>query len=648
MVGRAIYLGGNPVTVVGVLQKGFLLNHEVMSTVAGSDHIDIIQPLPLAADAQQRRLDENYNLVARLKPGVTMSQAQADISVIAAHIREKDKRDRSFTISVVPMLDQVVGNVRRALLVLLGSVALVLLIACANVANLLLSRATSREKEVAIRTALGAGRGRLIGQLLTEVVMLSLAGGAGGLLIAQWSLRVVHAINPGNIPRLEAIGIDARVLAFTFAVSLLTGIIFGAAPAFRVANVDLNTSLKTGGRSSQSAGGLSTARHRLRGLLVVSELALSLVLLIGAGLLIRSFVRLQAVPPGFNPDRVISMRVSASGVTYRSDLARVQLFQQIGERIAALPGVEAQGGVTVLPFTSSVGWGGISVEGFAPRPGEELQVDLRDATPGYFHAMQTPLLQGRFFSDHDTLDAPPVVMIDAKFAQRFWPHENPIGKHVWQDPKKPLTIVGVVATVKQYGLDTDGKIVVYFPQSQDAPGWIFLVARTSSDPAGLVGAITREIHAVDRNAPVDDIETMHGRLYDSLARQRFSTTMLAAFAVFALILAVVGVYGVISFLVTQGTHDIGLRIALGAQRRDILGLVVRRGMTLAGAGIALGSIGALALTRLMSSLLFGVSAIDGLTFCAVALLLASTALVASYVPALRATRVDPVVALREE
>jgi predicted permease len=644
IVGKSITLNGlgggagtdkNQFTVAGVLRPEFMLNDEVMPTVASIKQMEVFLPLPLGPDAVNRRGDENYNLMARLKPGVAMSQAQTDIGVIASRIREQDKRDKTFTISVVPLLDQVVGDVRRALLVLLGSVALVLLIACANVANLLLARATGRQKEVAIRTALGAGWQRLVRQLLTESMLLGLMGGAAGLLIARWGLYVVRTINPGNIPRLELIGIDSRVLAFTLGISILTGIVFGLAPALRAAKVDLNSALKSGGRSTQGDGGFRTSRHRLRSLLVVSELAFSLMLLIGAGLLIRSFVRLQSVSPGFNAGHVISMRIGANG----------QRFQNLGQRISSLPGLKALGAVTSLPFTSSVGWGGISVEGFTPQPGQELQVDQRGATIDYFRTMEIPLRKGRFFSDRDTApNAPQVVVIDEKFAQRFWPHEDAVGKHVWNDPKKPMTIVGVVGVVKQYGLDIDGRMVVYRPFL----GGGYLVVRTASDPAAAAGAIVREIHAFDPAILMYDIRTMQDRMNDSLARQRFSAIMLGAFAVFALILAAVGVYGVMSYLVTQSTHDIGVRIALGAQRSSIVRLVVRQGMELAGAGIVAGIIGAAALTRVMASLLFGVSATDIVTFSAVPLILAATALLATYVPARRATRVDPMMALREE
>jgi predicted permease len=653
VVGRSINLNGlinpkdgNQFTVAGVLRPEFLLNEEIMPTVASIRQMDIFLPLPLGADAVTRRGDENYNLMARLKPGVTVEQAQSDISGIAARIRDKDKRDRTFTISVVPLLEQVVGNVRRAVLVLLGSVALVLLIACANVANLLLTRATGRQKEVAIRTALGAGWIQLVRQLLTESVVLGLLGGAAGLLIAKASLYVVRTVNPGNIPRLEVIGLDGGVLGFTLALSVLTGIIFGLAPAFRAARVDLNTALKAGGRNTQGDAGFHSSRRRLRSLLVVSELALSLMLLIGAGLLVRSFVRLQNVPPGFNPENVISMRLGASGRQFPNRDAAIEYYRQVGDRIAKVPGIIARGAVTSLPFTSSVGWGGIGVEGFIPQPGQELQVDQRAATPDYFRAMQIPLVAGRFFNDFDALpNAQPVVIVDEKFAKRFWPSENPIGKHVWRDPKQQLTIVGVVGTVKQYGLDIDGRIVVYRPSL----GLLsYQVARTTSDPASVAGAIVRAVHEVDPTIPVYDVRTMDDRLTDSLARQRFATIMLGSFSVFALVLAVVGVYGVISHLVTQGTHDIGVRMALGAQRGRIVGMVLRQGIELTGAGVILGLIGAAALTRVMATLLFGVSATDLTTFSAVPLTLVAIALLASYAPAIRATRVDPVVALREE
>jgi len=648
ILGKSITLNGKPFVVAGVLQRDFMINSEVMPSEDPMDKLDVFLPLPLAADAAQNRGDENYNILVRLKPGTTVQQAQADIDLIASRIREKDKRDVTFGMHVVTLQEQVVGDVRRALLVLLGSVGLVLLIACANVANLLLARAAGREKEVAVRTALGAGWQRIARQLLTESILLAFVGGAAGLLVAQASLYAVRRMNPGNIPRLEDIALNGAVLWFTFGVSLATGILFGLAPVWRAIHLDLNNSLKAGGRSGQTDGGMRLRRHRLRGLLVVSELTLSLMLLIGAGLLVRSFLRLQSVPPGFSTAGVLTMQVAANDPKYRDDKALINFYREIEERVSRLPGIKSEGVVSTLPLTGAVGWGKIQVEGYTPPPGRELQADLRTASTDYFRTMGIPLIKGRFFSEHDTAEMPPVVIIDEKFAQRFWPNDNPIGKHLWFDPKKPITVVGVVGVVKQYGLETDGKIATYFSQQQNPNSGMFLVARSSSDVAPVSDAITREIHAVDPTAVVYGIRSMQDRLYDSLARQRFASTMLSAFASFALLLAAVGLYGVMSYLVTQSTRDIGLRIALGALPRDILGMVVRQGMELLAVGIVAGLAGAAAVTRVMASLLFGVSAIDAVTFAAVPGILGAVAFAATSIPALRATRVDPMVALREE
>jgi predicted permease len=651
IIGKTIVLNSNPFIVAGVLQRGFALTDEVMPSETPMDRMDIFAPLPLGADAVKNRGDENYNIMVRLKPGVSVQQAQADIDVIASRIREKDKRGASFGMHVVRLQEQVVGDVRRALLVLLGSVGLVLLIACANVANLLLTRSAVREKEVAIRTAMGAGWQQLVRQLLTESVLLGLLGGAAGLLVAQLSIYTVRAMNPGNIPRLEDIAINSTVLMFTFGVSLATGILFGIAPVWRAIKVDLNTSLKAGGRSGQSEGGLHLRRHSLRGLLVVSELTLSLVLLIGAGLLIRSFVRLQSVPPGFTTDHVLTMEVAAAGKKYQDDKDHkpiISFYKEVESRVAHLPGVVAEGLVSALPLTGEVGWGGINVEGYTPPPGQELQADQRIASTDYFRTMEIPLRKGRYFTEDDTADKPQVVIIDEKFAQRFWPDGDPIGKHLWFNPKKPIAIVGVVSVVKQYGLETDGKIATYFPQQQQPDQRMFLAVRTSSESAGLSSAVVSQIHAVDPDVVVYGIRTMQDRLHDSLARQRFSSTMLAAFASFAMLLAAVGLYGVMSYLVTQSTRDIGVLMALGARSGDVIKLVLRQGMQLAAMGIVAGLAGAAVLTRVMSSLLFGVSTTDPATFSGVAALLAAVALAATIVPAWRTTRVDPVVALRDE
>jgi predicted permease len=648
IVGKTIVLDGEPFTVVGILQRGFRLSGEVMPAEGPMDRVDVFRPLPLAADAASNRRDENYNILVKLKPGVTAQQAQADLNVMASRIREKDKRGESFGMHITLLQDEVVGDVRRALLVLLGSVGLVLLIACANVANLLLARGSSRQKEIAVRTAMGAGWAQIARQLLTESVLLGALGGLVGLGVAQMSLFVVRAMNPGNIPRLEDIGINGSVMAFTFGVSLLTGILFGLAPVWRALKVDLNTSLKAGGRAGQADGGLLARRHRLRGLLVISELALSLMLLIGAGLLVRSFVRLEAVPPGFSPDHVLTMQVSVDGPKYQDQRQRAAFYREVERRISAVPGVVAQGQIDPLPMTGGVGWGSIDVEGYTPAPGQELQVDLRIASADYFSSMRIPLVAGRFFDEHDNGDATHVMIVDERFAKRFWPNGGAIGKHLWFDPKRPLMIVGVVGAVKQYGLETDGKIAAYFAQQQFPSGGVSLTVRTAGDPAATSSAVVQAIHAADPTAVVFNVRTMAERVHDSLARQRFASTMLGAFAGFAVLLAAVGLYGVMSYLVTQSTRDIGVMVALGARSGDIIGLVIRQGMELAGIGIVVGVVGAVALTRVMASLLFGISATDAVTFILVPLMLAGVACAATVIPAWRTTRVDPVVALRDE
>jgi predicted permease len=456
-------------------------------------------------------------------------------------------------------------------------------------------------------------------------------------------------MHPGNIPRLDELGLDFRVLMFTVAISILTGVVFGLAPAFRASRVDLNTALKAGGRGARS-GGLNVRRDKLRGALVITELAVSLTLLTGAGLLVRSFMRLLNVPPGFNPDHVITMRIAADGPKYDQGSQRFLFYQNLAQRLVSLPGVTGQGAVSVLPLTSSVSWGGMQVEGYVPPANQpELQVDARVATQDYFTTMQIPLIQGRLFSAGDTDKSTQVVLVDQKMADRFWPRSDAVGKRIRRNDKSPwLTIAGVVGIVKQYGLDTDTRMVVYYAHSQHPGGSMFLVARTTSNPASVADAIVQQVRAIDPDVPVYDIATMQQRVYESVARQRFAMTMLGAFAFFAMILAAVGVYGVMSFLVTQGTPDIAIRMALGAQRNSILSLVFQQGMALAFIGTAMGLIGAFSLTRLMGGLLFGVSATDPLTFVGVAVLLMLMALSACYFPARRAMRVDPMVALREE
>jgi len=649
IVGRSITLDGHPHTVVGVLSPDFRLNHEVIPTVAGIDKPEIFMPPKEEAKNPTNYGSENYNIVGRLKPGVTMQQAQADIDVIAARLREEKHRDRSFTISVVPLMEQVVGNVRTAVLILFGAVGLVLLIACTNVANLLLSRATTRQREIAIRAALGAGRARVIRQLLTESILLSLMGGVAGLGLSALSIFVARRMHPGNIPRLDELGMDFRVLVFTFGVAILTGIVFGLAPALRASHVDLTANLKAGGKGSLS-GGLSVRHDKLRGALVIAELAISLPLLVGAGLLVRSFVRLANVPPGFNPKDVVSMDIGAYGPEFKDPATPVQFYQQLAEGIGRLPGVTATGAISALPLTSAVGWGGMHIEGYVPPANEpELQVDVRAATTTYFSTMQIPLIRGRMFAETDTDKMPPVAIIDQKMADRFWPNGDAIGKRIRRSDDSPwTTIVGVVGVVKEYGLDTDTRMVVYYPHTQIRNGTLYVVARTSSDPASTISAIIHVVNTINPGVPVYDVATMEQRVQDSMARQRFAMTMLGGFAGFAMILAAIGIYGVMSFLVTQGTADIAIRVALGARRASILSLVFRQGVGLVLLGIVAGLIGALGFTRLMNSMLFGVKPTDPLTFFSVLALLLFVAVFACLVPAGRAMRIDPMTALRTE
>ena len=645
IIGKTIVLSGSPYVVAGVLEPGFTLSAEVMTSEVLMDKVDIFLPLPLGADAANDRLNENYNIMVKLKPGVSLKQSQSDIDVIAARIRQKDRRDSSFGMDVVGLQQQVVGDVRLALLVVFGSAGLVLLIACTNVASLLLTRAVARQKEIAIRTALGAGWQRLTRQLLTESILLGVLGGGAGLLVAELGLFVMRAVNPGNIPRFEDVAINGAVVAFAVGISLTTGILFGIAPARCAVKIDLNSLLKAGGRGGQSDGGLYLRRHSMRALLIVSELSLSLMLLIGAGLLIRTFLRLQNVHLGFNADHVLTMEIATTAPKYRDPKAVVSLYQQFQNGIDNLPGVVSEGVVYPLPLTGAVSWGVINVEGYTPPAGEQLQFDLRVASTDYFRTMQIPLLKGRFFTVHDTADMPQVAAIDERFARRFWPDGDPLGKHLSFDPKKPLTIVGVVGSVKQYGLDTDGKLVVYVPGQG---GSMFLAVRTSTDPAAMSSAVVGAIHTVDPSVLVYGVRTMQGRLSDALARQRFVGTILGAFALFALLLAAVGLYGLLSHLVTQSTHDIGLLAALGARPGNIFRLVLRQGMALAAIGILVGLAASAALTRVMASLLFSVSTTDAVTFGVVTGLLPAVAVVATVIPAWRASGVDPGVALRQE
>lgn len=650
VVGRTLTLNDQNLTIVGVLPAGFALNKEVMPTVNGVQRADVFLPLPIADSDRTNRGGEDYNIFARLKPGVTVAQAQADMDVIAAQMKrqypENYPANGGLTLSVVSLLDQVVGDIRRALYVLLGAVGFVLTVACANVANLLLARAAVRQKEIAIRAAVGAGRGRIIRQLLTESVLLSLIGGLLGLGIALAAVKAMRVYGSANIPRLPELGIDGRVLAFTFFVSLLTGVVFGLVPALRASRVDLNEVLKDGARGSAGAG-----HHRIRNLLVVAEVALSLVLLIGAGLLIRSYQRIQNASPGFNPRGVLSLRLSLPASRYPTPESVFNFFKQFGERVRQVPGIESVGTNLVLPLSNyTAAWGPITVEGYVPKAASELIIsNERFVSADYLRTMGIPLVKGRQFDERDIKGAQEVAIVNEQFARRFWPNEDAIGKRIQRNGKGPWrTVVGVVRDDKEVNLENEPLMAVFHPIEQFNIRSRYFVARTTSDPERAIQAVAKEAHALDPELPVYDASTMEERLYSSLAKRRFAMLLLGVFAAVALTLAVIGIYGVMTYWVNQRRHEIGIRVALGAQQRNILQLVIRQALALVAIGIAIGLAGAFALTRVMASLLFGVSATDALTFVLISLLLGGVALLASYLPARRAAKVDPMIALRYE
>jgi predicted permease len=657
MIGKSITVNGRPYEVVGIMPQDFSLPREVMPTLDGAEQADVLLPLPLPADASRNRDHEDYNIIGKLKPGVSIQQAQAEMDTITAHLRrdypEAYPPNGGLTFGIVPLLEQVVGDVRRPLYVLLGAVAFVLLIACANVANLLLSRAVARQKEIAIRTALGANRLRIARQLLTESVLLALSGGVLGVLFSYWSLHWINILGPNSVPRLSAIKIDGETFLFTFLLSLLSGILFGLAPALRASLLNLYATLKDADRGSAGTSSMWGRGNNLRRLLVISQLALCVMLLIGAGLLIRSFARLQNVSPGFNPENVLTLELTMSGRKYDDKQAVLATYHQLFERLERLPGVAAAGAVTSLPLSKMFAWGPITVEGRVLSPGENfINADERMVNGHYFQAMEIPLLQGRLFNDQDTGTSPPVLIIDDYMAQQLWPNQNAVGKRIHfggVTAKEPwVTVIGVVGRIKQYTLDSDSRIAFCLPQTQHVTRAMNVVVRSAIDSAALASAVKQQIHELDSDLPLYNVRTMTQRVDESLARRRFSMLLLAVFACLAFVLATIGVYGVMAYLVSQGSREIGIRMALGATPGGILSLVLRKGMILALSGVAIGLGGAFALTRLMRSLLFDVKATDPLTFIAISLLLTVVALLASYIPAHRASRIDPVVSLRYE
>ena len=637
ILGQQTTISGRSYTIVGVMPADFhFLNREVQAWL----------PLALDPAIDYRKSGRFLRTLACLKPGPTIQQAQTELSGIAKQLeKEHPAYNVGWGVNVVPIHEQVVGDIRPILNLLLAAVALVLLIACANVANLLLSRAAARHKELALRAALGAGRMRLIRQMLTESVLLGLMGGAFGVFLAYWGIQVLIAFGPDNIPRLHDITIDPRVLGFTFVVSVSTGMLFGLLPALQASRPDLNDALKEGARGSTGGRG-----RIFRNLFVVAEVSLALVLLIGAGLMIRSFFQLHQVRTGFTTENVLTMRVQLPMAKYKEAGQRAAFFKQAQERIALLPGVKAAGAINFLPLNGLASSSSFKVEG-RPEPavGELPGTEVRVITPNYFTAMGIPLLKGRVFDEHDGADSR-VLVINETMARRFFPNENPIGKRIvvsW-DPNVADEIVGVVGDIKEYGLNLDSNPAIYWPHPREPYQFMNFVLRTSTDPMLLASAAQKEIRALDPNQPVADVRTLRQVVSKSIARPRFNTLLLAIFAGVALVLASVGIYGVMNYSATQRTHEIGIRMALGAERSDIMRLVVGQGMLLTGTGIVIGVLASWALTRVMASLLFGVTATDLPTFIGVSAVLAAVAFIANYIPARKATRVNPVIALRYE
>ena len=645
VIGRALTLNGESYTVVGVMPR-FV---QLPGYATRSDQLWV--PVAFPQEEGSQRGNHFLEVIARVKPGITLKQAQAEMETIAARLAQHYPvyNTRRGAV-VVPLHEQVVGDIRPALLVLLGAVGFVLLIACANVANLLLARAAVRQKEIALRLALGASRSRLTRQFLTESVLLAMFGAGFGLLLAFAGIRTLRTFIPSSISQIQAISIDSTVLIFTALVAVLTGIAFGLAPAIHGSHLNLNDTLKESARDS--AGGVKG--HRARGLLVIGEVAISFVLLIGAGLLINSFLHLRKLDPGFRADHLLTMKLDLSEVKYPDRDRRAVFFDDVIGRVRALPGVQSAAVANNLPLTYNGDSMTISVEGLPdPPPDQQPDVIYRVIGPDYFAAMRIPIIRGRDFTDQDKGDSKDVVVISEKTAQHFWPGQDPIGKRLKPGSSTSNTpwreVIGIVKDVRQNDLIAPPKMQMYlnYRQLKNIPANA-LVVRTNIDPMSLAGSVRNAIWSVDKDQAVADIDTMDHIVAEAVARQRFSMFLLGFFAVVALVLASVGVYGVMSYSVAQRTREIGIRMALGARRTDVLQMTVKAGLKLVGAGMLLGVAAAFVLTRVMATLLYGISATDPITFAGISLVLLAVAIFASYVPALRATKVDPIVALRAQ
>src|SRR5438477_4363484 len=658
MIGKSLLLNGRSYTVIGIMPAKFEFPIPLFGVQGNqfAERVDIWKPVAFTAMELKDRGNRSYGLITRLRADVSPVKAQAELDTIMADwIRAypDNYKDSGFGARIYPLQDQVVGRMRTGLAILLGAVIFVLLIACANLATMLLARASARERELAIRIALGAGRWRLLRQMLTESVLLALAGAACGVILSVWGLELLKQIGARTIPRLAEVNVDLVVLIVTAVVAVGTGILFGLVPAFASAKPELTEALKEGGRTSTTGA----RRNQLRNSLVVAEIALALVLLVGAGLLLKSYARVQNVNPGFNPNNVLTMEVSlpqlkypSPGPAYLGGTSAINFWNEALRRIAELPGVEATGCTTTLPLSGSNSDSSFAIEGANLQPGEPgPDEEIRAITPEYFRVLQTPLLEGRFFNDADTADSPRVVIINEALARKYFPKGDALNKRItFDDPRKDpkwIRIVGIVGSIRHRRLDLDPQPEYYVPQAQFPVRSMVLAVRSGQDPRTLTSAIRREIQSIDPDQPIANVRTLQAVTADSIAPRRMSVTLLGVFAGIALLLAGVGIYGVISYLVVQRTHEIGVRMALGAQRSDVLGLVVGHALKLVGIGTVIGLILAFLSTRTLSALLYSVGAFDPTTFVFVTIALAAIALLASYIPALRATRADPMIAL---
>jgi predicted permease len=644
VVGKTLSLNGQTVQVVGVMPANFQFP---------SREEELWAPIAFTPQQLASRGRHYLQVVARLKPGITPEKASAEMNTIAVRLQQQyPDTNNQLGVAIVTLREHLVGDIRPALFVLLAAVGFVLLIACANVANLLLARAAVRQKEIVIRVALGANRFRLVRQVLTESLLLAAIGGGLGLLLAIYGVTVLKSFIPATIAQAQAVTIDGKVLLFTFAVSMVTGLVFGLIPALQASNFNLNETLKEGGRDS----GAGTRGNRIRSLLVIAEVAISLILLVGAGLLINSFLRLRGVDAGFRSDNLLTMRIVLPDLKYKEHAQRTAFYSDVINRVQALPGVESASVANWIPLVRQGDSTGFSIAGVPDGgPGQRPVVMTRVVDPKYLQTMRIPLLQGRNFEPQDKLESPAVAIINETMAQRYWPNQDPTGKRITTgrftstDPNDWITIIGVARDVRQVDLAVEPKPQMYLTYIQaDFFAPRHLIVKTKVEPMALAATVRKAVWDVDKDQPVSNIRSMEEVLSESIARQRFSMLLLGIFAAVALVLAAVGIYGVMSYSVTQRRNEIGIRMALGAQKSDVLKLTVGHGLKLVMIGVAFGLAGAFALTRLMSSLLFGVRATDPATFIAISVILVAVALLASYIPARRATKVDPLVALRYE